>query len=64
LGKHTRGDYKEKYHQASAKFNHNELATDVKAGTDAISHFLDADWWTWKRGSTIFFWHWVDGEQR
>jgi hypothetical protein len=37
---------------------------DVNARVAAISHFSDADWWTWKRGSTLFFWPWHAGEQR
>jgi hypothetical protein len=63
LGKCTRGDFKGVKDQAS---NHasSKLAKDVSTGTDAILRFLDADWWTWKRGSALFFWQWPAGEQR
>jgi hypothetical protein len=23
-----------------------------------------SDWWKWKRGSALLFWHWEEGEQR
>jgi hypothetical protein len=42
----------------------DELAKDVNAGADAISRFSEADWWSWKRGSALFFWHWPEGEPR
>jgi hypothetical protein len=36
----------------------------VASGVDAITRFTEADWWTWKRGSALFFWRWPAGEQR
>jgi hypothetical protein len=58
--KHTRGEFREK----EKTWRYDELANDITAGIDAISWFLDADWWTWERGSALFFWHWPIGEQR
>jgi hypothetical protein len=37
---------------------------DITSGVDAISCFADSDWWTWKKGSALFFWRWPKGEQR
>jgi hypothetical protein len=37
----------------------------VVAGVDAIDQFDNADWWTWKNGSTLVYWRWRPaGEQR
>ena len=35
-----------------------ELRTDLEVGRDAISRAMDTTFWTWTRGSTIFFWRW------
>ena len=35
-----------------------ELRTDLEVGRDAISRAMDSSFWTWNRGSTIFFWRW------
>jgi hypothetical protein len=45
-------------------FAFDELAKDIIAGVDAISRFSGGDWWTWKKGSALFFWRWPVGEQR
>jgi hypothetical protein len=43
---------------------YDELQKDITAGADAISRFAGSDWWSWNRGSSLFFWRWPKGEQR
>jgi hypothetical protein len=47
-----------------AKYLNGELLRDAEAGCDAIQRFIDADWWNWRMGSTLFFWHWPEGDAR
>jgi hypothetical protein len=58
--KRTRGEGDEEEKTES----YEELVRDILAGVDAISRFADSDWWSWKRGSSLFFWRWPKGEQR
>jgi hypothetical protein len=57
-GKHTKGD-----DEKEGRI-HEELNKDLHTGIDAISRFLDSNWWSWKRGSALLFWRWPEGEQR
>ena len=36
----------------------NELKSDLEVGRDALQKAIKASWWTWKGGSTLFFWRW------
>jgi hypothetical protein len=47
-----------------SRYMDGELLRDSEVGRDAISRFADADWWTWKQGSTLFFWRWSEGNLR
>jgi hypothetical protein len=49
---------------SSLSTTQEELLKDVAAGMYAISRFTNSNWWTWHRGSALFFWHWTSGEQR
>ncbi len=31
-----------------------------EAARDAITRYVNGDWWTWSRGSRPFFWEWPE----
>ena len=35
-----------------------EIFKDADVALDAISRGVNANWWTWTEGSTLFFWRW------
>lgn len=41
-----------------------ELLRDAEVGVSILNNWGDADWWTWKGGSTLIFWRWPEGSQR
>ena len=45
-------------------FRDSELLKDAEAGCDAVGRFADADWWNWKRGSSLLFWRWGESGMR
>jgi hypothetical protein len=46
------------------RFEIDKFSKEVAAGIDVIGRFSDADWWSWNKGSSLFFWRWPEGEQR
>lgn len=43
--------------KSSVKLN-VDLLKDGETGADAIRRGVNASWWTWDSGSTLFFWRW------
>jgi hypothetical protein len=41
-----------------------ELLRDASIGLGALLRFTEADWWSWSKGSSLFFWQWPQGEQQ
>jgi hypothetical protein len=61
---HRHGFFVRGVEEEWALFQDSELLKDSDAGCDAVSQFADADWWNWKRGLDLLFWHWGEGKQR
>jgi hypothetical protein len=50
--------------EENSNYSSQELTKDVAAGVDMISRLDGANWWAWKKGSSLVFWRWPAGEQR
>ena len=40
------------------------LLQDVEKGGVVLSQAMDASWWEWSEGSSLFFWQWLTTEQQ
>ena len=48
----------------SRKMKNSVLLKDGDRGADTIRCDVDASWWTWDEGSSLFFWRWPSEEKR
>jgi hypothetical protein len=37
---------------------YSDFRKDREAGAECIYRAMGADWWDWKGGSRLLFWHW------
>ena len=45
-------------------FSSHPLFRDAKQGSEALSHYMNASWWEWRSGSTLFHWRWNSEEEK
>jgi hypothetical protein len=62
-GKRSVGD-RDKDKELKPSHPSQELAKDIAARAGVLSRLDGADWWAWKKGSSLVVWRWPAGEER
>jgi hypothetical protein len=63
-GGHGRKEVIQNKNNKISRSENSELLRDAEVGVSVLRNFGEADWWTWKGGSTLIFWRWPEGCQR